>query len=184
MDGALFVRSATVGVVEMKNPLRGFLKGFSEFPDYGCRVSGADDVTCLEPLGALQQIELHGFALVQRTIAVLLDCGEMNEDIFPSGSLDKSVSLSTVKPLYCTLLSHNKLLSPLPNLKFHTLREWRVFSPSKPVDKMVVPRHAVSNLIQQERLLSSAPKVGEVGAKLRSLSWWREFRLLCTKRST
>ena len=28
------------------------------------RLSGADDVTRLEPLGALQQIKLHGFALV------------------------------------------------------------------------------------------------------------------------
>ena len=97
--------------------------------------SGADDVTRLEPLGALQQIELHGFALVQRAVPILLDGGEMNEDIFPCGPLDKTISFSPVKPLYCTLLSHNKLLSPLLRLEIHILREARAYlTPSKPVD--------------------------------------------------
>jgi hypothetical protein len=69
------------------------------------RFSGANDVTRLEPLGALQQIELHGFALVQRAVAILLDG------------------------------SHNKLLSPLLRLEIHILREARAyFTPSKPVD--------------------------------------------------
>jgi hypothetical protein len=86
-------------------------------------LSGANDVTRLEPLGALQQIELHGFALVQRAIAILLDGGEMNEDILTSGPLDKTVSFSPVEPLYCTLLSHNELLSSLLILEFHILRE-------------------------------------------------------------
>jgi hypothetical protein len=88
-------------------------------------LSGAHDVTRLEPLGALQQIKLHGFALIQRAVTILLDGGEMNEDVFPSGPLDKTVSFSPVKPLHCTLLSHNELLSPLPGLEFHILREAR-----------------------------------------------------------
>jgi hypothetical protein len=97
--------------------------------------SGADDVTRLEPLGALQQIELHGFALVQRAVTILLDGGEMNEDVFPCGPLDKTISFSPVKPLYCTLLSHNELLSPLLRLEIHILREARAYlTPSKPVD--------------------------------------------------
>jgi hypothetical protein len=85
------------------------------------RLSGADDVTRLEPLGALQQIKLHGLALIQRTVTILLDGREMNEDVFPCGPLDKTVSFSPVKPLH----SHNELLSPLLILKFHILREAR-----------------------------------------------------------
>jgi len=103
-------------------------------------LSGADDVTRLEPLGALQQIELDGFALIQRAVTILLDSGEMNEDILSSGPLDKTVSFSPVKPLHSTLLSHNELLSPLPRLEFHILREARAsLSPSKHVDEPVVP---------------------------------------------
>jgi hypothetical protein len=89
------------------------------------RLSGANDVTRLEPLGALQQIELHGFALIQRAVTILLDGGEMNEDVFACGPLDKTVSFSPVEPFHCTLLSHNELLSPLLILEFHILREAR-----------------------------------------------------------
>jgi hypothetical protein len=124
------------------------------------RLSGADDVTRLEPLGALQQIELDGFALIQRAVTILLDSGEMNEDILPSGPLDKTVSFSPVKPLHSTLLSHNELLSPLPRLEFHILREARAsLSPSKHVDETGRAWHAVEHSVQQERLLSSAPWV-------------------------
>jgi len=80
----------------------------------------------------LKQIELDGFALIQRAVAVLLDGGEMNEDIFPCGPLDKTVSFSPVEPLYCSLLSHNELLSPLPRLEFPMLGEARaLLSPLK-----------------------------------------------------
>src|SRR5579864_9813713 len=105
------------------------------------RLSGADDVSRLEPLGALQQIELHGFALIQRAVPILLDGGEMNEDVFPCGPLDKTVSFSPVKPLHCTLLSPNELLSPLLILEFHILREARaLITPSKDVEQQVWPR--------------------------------------------
>lgn len=71
----------------------------------------ADHVACLEALGAFQQIELHGFAFVERAIPVLLNRGEMYEDILPGGALDKSIPFGPVKPLYCALLSHKVLLS-------------------------------------------------------------------------
>jgi hypothetical protein len=59
----------------------------------------------------------------------------MNEDVFPCGPLDKTVSFSPVKPFHCTLLSHNELLSPLLILEFHSLREARAYLiPSKHVD--------------------------------------------------
>ncbi len=73
----------------------------------------ADYVTRLEAFGALQQIEFHRFALIESAVTVLLDCGEMDEDILPRGALDKTVALRPIEPLYCTLLSHKELLSPL-----------------------------------------------------------------------
>jgi len=73
----------------------------------------AADVGCLETLRSLEQVELNRFAFVQRAIAVFLDCGEVNENVFACGALNEPVSLGSVKPLYCTLLSHKVLLSPL-----------------------------------------------------------------------
>jgi hypothetical protein len=68
----------------------------------------ADDVCRLEALGALQQVKLHGLTLVERAVAVLLDCGEVHEHIFPRGALDESIPFRPVEPLHCTFLSHGK----------------------------------------------------------------------------
>jgi len=73
----------------------------------------ATDVGCLETFRSLEQVELNRFAFVQRAIAVFLDCGEVNENVFACGALNEPVSFGPVKPLYCTLLSHKVLLSPL-----------------------------------------------------------------------
>src|SRR5258708_24924063 len=80
-------------------------------------------VRCLEAFGALQQIELDGFALVESAIAVFLDGGEVDENIFTRGPLDKTVSFCPVEPLYCTLLSHKS--TPFPSVDRFTrvLRE-------------------------------------------------------------
>jgi len=43
----------------------------------------ADDVGRLEAFGAFEQVKLHGFTLVQGAVAVLLDGGEVHENIFP-----------------------------------------------------------------------------------------------------
>ena len=67
----------------------------------------------LKALGAFQKIELHGFAFVECAITLLLDSGEMHEDVFAGGALDKALTLGPVEPLHCTLLSHKLLLSPL-----------------------------------------------------------------------
>ena len=71
-------------------------------------ILGADDVSRLEALGPLQQVELHGLTFIERAVAVLLDRGEVHEHIFPRGALDESISLRPVKPLDCTFLSHGK----------------------------------------------------------------------------
>jgi len=73
---------------------------------------GAHDVTRLKAFRAFEQIELDGLAFIQRAVSVLLDGGEMYEDILARGALDEPVSLRPVEPLHSTLLSHKKLLSP------------------------------------------------------------------------
>src|SRR5579863_5822803 len=101
----------------------------------------------------------------------------MNEDILPCGPLDKPVSLSPVKPFYCALLSHKKLLSPLLCLN------------STSPAKRTLPHHPLKACGQNSRGCAHLPNprttrkapefsaVGrEHGAKLWSLSWWREFR--------
>jgi len=113
-------RAAKAKLPRNTKPSQRLLRGSAR-----CRRSllGADDVSRLEPFGPLQQIKLNGLTLVQRTVAVLLNRGEMNEDILPSGPLDEPISFSPVKPLYCTLLSHKLLLSPLPRIKIPCPRE-------------------------------------------------------------
>src|SRR3954462_10874693 len=73
----------------------------------------AHDVACLKSFRAFQQVELHGLALIQSAITVLLDGGEMHEYVFAGGPLDEAKSFSSVEPLHCSLLSHKLLLSPL-----------------------------------------------------------------------
>jgi hypothetical protein len=70
-------------------------------------------ITCLEALRPFYQIEFHRLAFVQCAITVLLDSGEMNENVLPGRALDEPISLGPVEPLYCALLSHKELLSTL-----------------------------------------------------------------------
>src|SRR5208283_4899338 len=69
---------------------------------------GADYVAGLKAFGAFEQIELHGLTLVERAIAVLLNGGEMYENILTRGALDETISLRPVEPLHSSLLSHGK----------------------------------------------------------------------------
>ena len=47
----------------------------------------ADDVARLKAFGAFEQIELQGLTLVERAVAVLLNGGEMYEDVLSRGAL-------------------------------------------------------------------------------------------------
>ena len=73
----------------------------------------ANHVACLEALGPFQQVKLDGLAFVQGPVSILLNGGKMNENVLARGSLNEAISLRPVKPLYCSLLSHKKLLSLL-----------------------------------------------------------------------
>src|SRR5262249_24095512 len=59
-------------------------------------------------LGALQELELNCFTLIQGSVTVFLDSGEMDEHILSGGTLNESISFCTVEPLNCTLLSHSR----------------------------------------------------------------------------
>jgi hypothetical protein len=74
-------------------------------------VLSAHDVSGLEALGTLGKVELDRLALVQAPVSVLLDRRKMYEHIFARGPLNEPIALGSVKPLDCTFLSHNLLLS-------------------------------------------------------------------------
>jgi hypothetical protein len=61
------------------------------------------NVFCLEAFGAFYDIELDCLSFLQRTEAIRLNRGEMNEDIFARLTRDETKSLGIVKPLYCSL---------------------------------------------------------------------------------
>jgi len=90
---------------------------------------GANDVSRLKAFGAFEQIELNGLTLVERAVAVLLNRGEMNEDVFPRGALDETVSLRPVEPLYCSLLSHRK--TPFPDHQELSFPDLAIVAPNR-----------------------------------------------------
>lgn len=67
----------------------------------------------LEALGTFEQIEFHRLPFIQRAIAILLNGGKMDKNIFASGALNKTVPFRSIEPFNCAFLSHKKLLSPL-----------------------------------------------------------------------
>jgi hypothetical protein len=61
------------------------------------------NVLCLPALGALDDIELNALAFLERTEAVRLDGGVMNEYVVTILTADESETLGIVKPLNCSL---------------------------------------------------------------------------------
>jgi len=82
---------------------------------YNCsKKSGTThNVGGIESLGALLAFELHRIALVQGLVSVLLDSGEMNEDILSSRTLDEPVSFGSVEPLHHAIFLQANSLSLL-----------------------------------------------------------------------
>jgi hypothetical protein len=60
------------------------------------------DVACLGTLGALFNIELNLLAFLQVTISIALNCGEMDEDVLSTFTLDEAETLITIEPLDST----------------------------------------------------------------------------------
>ena len=67
------------------------------------RVSGGAHVGGLQPFWSLGRLKLHRFALVERTVSVLLNRRVMDEDVSASVRLrEKPEALFCIKPFDCT----------------------------------------------------------------------------------
>src|SRR5208282_2030954 len=102
-----------------KNPLDGKREGLRTGWRSLCR---AHNVAGLEAFRPFQQVKLDGLAFIQRSVSVLLDGGEMYEDILARGALDESITLRPVEPLHSTLLSHKN------SFRFDAKLFFRLFS--------------------------------------------------------
>src|SRR6201747_569240 len=65
------------------------------------RLHEANDL-CLPALGALDDIELNRLTLLQRTEAVALNRGVVDENVLTGRAAQKSKTLGVVKPFYCS----------------------------------------------------------------------------------
>ena len=64
------------------------------------------NVGSLQALGAADNLEFNGLALVKRAVAVRLNGGEMDENVLTALALDETKTLGGVKPLHCSLFFH------------------------------------------------------------------------------
>src|ERR1700730_11893540 len=64
----------------------------------------------LQALGATLHLELHLRTFFQCSIAVHLDCCEVNKNIIAVRALDEPVALCGVKPFHDTFFSHYSIL--------------------------------------------------------------------------
>ena len=73
----------------------------------------------VESFGSLLAFELYRIALVQCLVPVLLDSGEVNEDILTGRALDKPVSFGSVEPLNNAIFLQANFLSDLIDHRRH-----------------------------------------------------------------
>ena len=59
----------------------------------------------LKTFGPLHEFEFHRRSFLEAAVAVSLDSGKVNEDVFTRSPLDEAVALAGVEPLYGTLFS-------------------------------------------------------------------------------
>src|SRR5690349_8049727 len=90
----------------MEKPSR-LLEGLRSGCDPGVYQLSSDDVRRLQALRSLKDFEFYCLAFVQGPIAIFLDDGEMDEHVLPGRPLDEAITLGSIEPLHCTLLSHN-----------------------------------------------------------------------------
>src|SRR5262245_63472846 len=71
--------------------------------------SALGDVAGLRALGAVNDLELDGLALLERSEAVALDRRVVDEHVAPTVSLDEPITLSVVEPLDLACDAHRSL---------------------------------------------------------------------------
>jgi hypothetical protein len=60
----------------------------------------------VQSLRPLLTLKLNGLAFVEALIAVFLDRGEMDKDVFPGRTLNEAIALGPIEPLHYTVLPH------------------------------------------------------------------------------
>jgi len=80
---------------------------------FSARLDGLEacDVCCLQALGSRGDLEFDRLSFVEGSIAVPLNCREMDEDVFTGLTLDESESLACIEPLNCSLFFHSNSCS-------------------------------------------------------------------------
>src|ERR1700681_3513744 len=68
--------------------------------------TAAQHIRCKKALGTLQELEFHGFALVESPVAIFLDSGKVDKDVFSGRALNEAITFGSVEPLDCSLLFH------------------------------------------------------------------------------
>jgi hypothetical protein len=66
----------------------------------------ACNVLSLEAFGTFRYFKFYGLTFVQGLVAVHLNRGEVDKNIFPGLPLDETVTLRSIKPLHCPLFLH------------------------------------------------------------------------------
>src|SRR5579862_7844323 len=88
------------------------LRASSSSSALGCVVGGVpkpDHCVCLGTFLTLNDVEFHVIALFQSFVSIQLNCGVVNEYVWPVFTPDESVALGVVKPLDLSLVLSHRL---------------------------------------------------------------------------
>jgi hypothetical protein len=78
-----------------------------------CDLAQNCDVRCLGTLGSFFNNKLNLLTFCQITETITLNSGEMDEHVRSTFTLDKTETLITIEPLYCTTYTIRHFLPPL-----------------------------------------------------------------------
>src|SRR6185369_17008463 len=112
-------------------------------------------VSRAQAFGPLRAFKLNGLALVEGFVAVFLNGGKVDEDIFAARPLNEPVTFGSIEPLHYTLLLH----SPSSRLAQRGLRSQARFETCR--RRLSGSRHAASRLSARDACAQAARFVTE-----------------------
>ena len=68
--------------------------------------AAAQYIRSQKSLGTFHELIFHGFSLVQSPVAIFLNSGKVDKDVFTGGALNEAISFGSVEPLYSSLFFH------------------------------------------------------------------------------
>lgn len=68
--------------------------------------AAAQDIRGQKALGPLHELIFDGFTLVEGPIAIFLNSGKVDEDVFAGRALNEAIAFGSVEPLHSSLLFH------------------------------------------------------------------------------